>query len=150
MMEETMDNTEPTIWDRLGVAAVSLMLVAFLLAISAPMVAKAGATDLAKRDDGKAEIVAVDDDEDDDLQRGKKDKTGKTTKGDKSDKTGKNTGNGKDSRTGKKDKTGKTTKGDKSDKTGKNTGNGKDSRTGQNTGGKDTGSRSGASRVSRG
>jgi hypothetical protein len=105
--EDTMDIREPTLWDRIGVAAVSLLLAAFVMSVAAPAIANATTSDNAKRDDDFRAVTAVEDDEDDDRDllrgdsKGTRDKTGKSTRKDKSDKTGKNTGNGKDTRTGK-------------------------------------------------
>ena len=102
-----MDTTDPTIWDRLGVAAVSLLLAAFLISVASPVIANASTSDSAKRDSDVREVIAVEDDDDDDRDQHRgdtkgdsRDKTGKSTRNDRSDKTGKNTGNGKDTRTG--------------------------------------------------
>jgi hypothetical protein len=65
---QTMNHTETTGWDRLGIAAVILLIGAFLLTAMTPLVSSAGAGDsiAGTRDDGAPEVVAVGDDDDDD------------------------------------------------------------------------------------
>jgi hypothetical protein len=154
-----MDIHEPTVWDRIVVAAVSLLLAAFVMSVAAPVIANASTSDNAKRDDDFRAITAVEDDEDDDRDQLRDKKSGKKSgkkksgrKGDK--KSGKKSGKGSgksrvamadrggDSK-GTRDKTGKSTRKDKSDKTGKNTGNGKDTRTGKSGDNTRTGQASG-------
>ena len=63
-----MEDTQQTIWDRAGLVAVLLLVVAFLFSALSPLVATAGADDqfVGKRDDDGGDVVAVDDDDDDD------------------------------------------------------------------------------------
>lgn len=61
-----VEQTESTLWDRLGIAVVVLLALAFLFAALGPMVASVGAEDSAKRDDGVQEVAVVADDDDDD------------------------------------------------------------------------------------
>jgi len=60
-----MDHHAPTIWDRIGIGAVTLLLAAFALSAFG-FVATAAADDLnGKRDDDAVEIAAKDDDDND-------------------------------------------------------------------------------------
>lgn len=66
---ESIESIDRTIWDRVGVAAVGLLIVAFAFLAMSPLIAAAGAEDsVAARNDGDSnELVAVADDEDDEL-----------------------------------------------------------------------------------
>jgi hypothetical protein len=66
--EGTMEHTERTYWDRIGLAGLIVMLAAILFAATSPLIASAGAEDsvTGNRDDDAAELVAVGDDYDDD------------------------------------------------------------------------------------
>ena len=59
-------------WDRAGLAAVVLLLGAFVLGAITPLASTAGAEDstAAKRDDDSRELVGVEDDDDDDGDSG--------------------------------------------------------------------------------
>ena len=63
-----MDQTETTGWDRVGIAAVVLMLGALVVTAMTPLASSAGAEDsiAGTRDDDAGEVLAVGDDDDDD------------------------------------------------------------------------------------
>src|SRR5919106_145592 len=63
-----MNHTETTAWDRVGIAAVVLMLGALVVTAMTPLASSAGAEDsiAGTRDDSPPEVVAVGDDDDDD------------------------------------------------------------------------------------
>ena len=62
------DDVQTTGWDRAGIAAVILLLAAFVLGAMTPLATTAGADDSvsATRDDDSRELVGVEDDDDDD------------------------------------------------------------------------------------
>jgi hypothetical protein len=72
MNDDTHEETfAPSLWDRIGIGALALLLIAFLVGTMAPLMSSAGAEIAGNRDDGSGELVAVeDDDDDDDLAKG--------------------------------------------------------------------------------
>lgn len=63
-----MEHSRQTMWDRVGITAVALLIVAFLFGGMTPLLTSAGAGDsiTGTRDDDGRELVAVEDDDDDD------------------------------------------------------------------------------------
>jgi hypothetical protein len=62
-----VEHTETTSWDRVGIAAVILLLGALVVTAMTPLASSAGAEEsiAGTRDDGVPEVVAVGDDDDD-------------------------------------------------------------------------------------
>jgi len=79
MYEDHDEAQERTLWDRIGIAAVLLLVAAFLLGTMAPLMSSAGADLTGKRDDDSRELVAVEDDDDDDDALGKGSRSGGDT-----------------------------------------------------------------------
>ncbi|MEK6273184.1 MAG: hypothetical protein AABM42_11145 [Actinomycetota bacterium] len=61
---------ESTLWNRIGIVALTLMAAAFLFAVISPVVSSAGADDSVAglREDGSGNLIASEDDDDDDDQ----------------------------------------------------------------------------------
>ena len=96
-IDESVEQEQPGIWSRIGIAAVATLAVAFLFAVMSPAFAAGdGEAKNVKRDDDTREIAFVaddDDDDDDDDDSNSKSKSSKSNSA--NTKTGTTRGTGK-------------------------------------------------------